>query len=402
MTETEPPDDPPDEIRPQPPPPPPPRPPQPPTTSPGPWEGHPHFRDPRPKVPKFPFADDVRDRLLFLVIDRLMWGHTVPTIIDQIQEITGRRLNRNLVYRLARYAWITGQLVSFPPRHHVLAREMAAHSNLGDIQVVPDRGGLVSSPVAEAGAQMVHDLIQDLASKRPGPVHIGFGIGQSTRRLAEILARMVYADRKSPPLVVHSLTTGHSVWDPTETPISFFGYFARNGFPDTEFVGLFAEPLVPVENYESALRSKIVQQAFERRDEIDIIISSLASAEDVHGHLYQYLARFVDPEAPERLLERGWVGDLMLRPYDAKGPMEITEGMKPITLFEIEDLVTLAHQPDKHVVLLCSPCGKCGRLKTDALAPMLTSPALHIWNHLLVDEATAGAVCGGIAGRPSS
>jgi len=393
MTDSVFPDDPSDEIVPQPPHKPPPKPP---STSHGPLGVHPHFQGSPPKVPKFPFADAVRDHLLPIVIDRLMGGLTVPTIIEQVQELTGRRLSSNLVYRFARYAWVTGQLLYLPPRHHVLARNLSAVSNVGDIQVVPDRDGPVASPVAEAGAQMVHGLIKEVASRRPGPVHIGFGIGHSTRRLAEVLARMVHADEKSPPLVVHSLTTGHSVWDPTETPISFFGYFAKRGFPETEFVGLFAAPLVPVGKYSSAIRSVIVQEAFERRHEIDITISSMASAQDEHGHLFQYLARFVDEEAPQRLLDRGWVGDHQLRPYDEHGPMPFTEGMRPITLFEIEELVALARQPEKHVVLLCGPCGKCGRPKTDALTPLLSSPDLHVWNHLLVDEATAEAVCGGI------
>ncbi len=392
-----------DKIVPQPPPPP-----QTPAEAPPedaePEDGHPHFREPRPKLPTFRFPDELRDRLLTPVFDRLMWGYTTDEIAEQIAELVNYKrtpviLNRNLIYRLARYAWMTGQIFAFPEPHEVLARDVAGLSNLGDIQVVPDRGGLVENPVAEAGAKMVHGLIKETARKREGPVHVGFGIGQSTRRLARVLARMMRADRKSPDLVVHALTTGHSVWDPLETPISFFSYFAESGFSEAKFVGLFAEPLVPVEDYADALRSQIVQEAFERRSELDVVVTSLASSADEHGHLYQYLARFVDPEAPRRLLERGWVGDQQLRPYSATEPLEITEGMKPITLFEIEDLVAFARQRGKHVVLLCSPCGKCGRVKDDALVPMLTSPKLHIWNHLLVDELTAEAVFPHIGNR---
>lgn len=355
---------------------------------------HPHFPRRRLKAPKFRFSDAVRDRLLVPALDRLLYGHKPEKVARQLLELIkcdapDVNLNRNTVYRLAHYGWMEGLVQVFAKPEQVLARDLMEGSNFGEIMVIPDREGLVENPVAQAGAKVVYELIGQTARKREGPVHVGLGIGQSTRYLAQLLALMIGADRPAPDLCFHALTTGHSVWDPLETPLTFFSYFAGGESCRTEFVGLFARPLVPVEEYEDEIRSRLVQPAFERRDEIDIVVTSIASSADPHGHLYQYLERFVDEDAPEKLRDRGWVGDQQLRPYGAEGPMSITEGMKPVTLFEIDDLVTFAHHPGKHVVVLCSPCGKCGRIKEDALRPLLTSPGLHIWNHLLLDARTA-------------
>jgi len=39
--------------------------------------------------------------------------------------------------------------------------------------------------------------------------------------------------------------------------------------------------------------------------------------------------------------------------------------------------------------LTVQPCGKCGKLRTGALLPLLVVPELRVWSELVVDAATA-------------
>jgi hypothetical protein len=55
---------------------------------------------------------------------------------------------------------------------------------------------------------------------------------------------------------------------------------------------------------------------------------------------------------------------------------------------QLADLVRLARQPGKHVILLCAPCSYCGGSKARGLLPLLRQPSLHVWNHLIVDYET--------------
>ena len=58
-------------------------------------------------------------------------------------------------------------------------------------------------------------------------------------------------------------------------------------------------------------------------------------------------------------------------------------------LYELEDLVRLADQKNKHVILMARQCGICGRTRAEALRPLLTKPALKAFSTLVLDAATA-------------
>lgn len=60
--------------------------------------------------------------------------------------------------------------------------------------------------------------------------------------------------------------------------------------------------------------------------------------------------------------------------------------------FELSELVERAGSEDRYVVLLAGPCGECGRLKSDALEPLLENPKLRLWSHLVSDVDTISAV----------
>ena len=93
--------------------------------------------------------------------------------------------------------------------------------------------------------------------------------------------------------------------------------------------------------------------------------------------------------------DAGWVGDVQFRPYNRQGPIIEECPVRAVTLFDLSDLVRMARTDDKYVVLLGGPCGECGRLKTDALIPLLTREELRLWTHLIVDVQTAGKLLSG-------
>ena len=63
--------------------------------------------------------------------------------------------------------------------------------------------------------------------------------------------------------------------------------------------------------------------------------------------------------------------------------------LRAVTLYELEDLVRIAGQKNKHVILIARQCGICGRTRAKALQPLLTNPGLKVFSTLVMDAATA-------------
>lgn len=339
--------------------------------------------DSHPHVP-----DDV---LLFEIVERFLRNpNSTEKIARDLNRIFGSSLTREAIYPALRKAVRHKLLWLSPPSDKVLRGQLAARRNQGEITVVNTIGPLATEGVPCAAASLVLDLIKQLGKERGGgPVHIGLGIGWSTMRFSKLLGALVRDDTKAPPLAIHALATAYSFWSPLETPVASFAYFADAYRPVQGFYGLFALPYVSCSEYERHLEVEIVKQAFERRDEVDIVVTSLAGVDTCpHGYLRKYLHEYSSSSIPA-LGKRGWKGDVQLRPYSDGGPLSFDPDMaKPVTLFELEDLVRLVER-GKYVVLLCGPCGRCFRSKASALAPLLDQPALKVWSHLVVDYGTA-------------
>ena len=95
-------------------------------------------------------------------------------------------------------------------------------------------------------------------------------------------------------------------------------------------------------------------------------------------------------KAIQHLEDQGVVGNVQYRPYSAEGILkEASPASRVSTLFELEDLRDWALKKGKHVVLLVSPCGRCGQRKTKALLPLLTVPELKVWSSIVLDVTTA-------------
>ncbi len=185
-------------------------------------------------------------------------------------------------------------------------------------------------------------------------------------------------------------------------PMTFFSYFAKSATP-IEFVGLISAAVVKWNDYESTKSLIGVRESFERRDEIDIIVTSLAGAGDKHGLLNVFLQGGPTPKVVEKLRQRKWRGDLQFRPYSDEKPLDIDTGVKAVSLFELSELVEIvAKQRDRYCIVVCGPCNRCLESKAKALYPLITAPALAVANHVVTDTTTAQELLdlGKAAGRP--
>ncbi|MGB9688777.1 hypothetical protein [Thermogutta sp.] len=307
-------------------------------------------------------------------------------------------LTRERIYPLFWEAVRRQYLLLCPPRESHLASEIRKAFGLesfpeDSIQVVNVRGPEAARNVSAVAADLTFQLIHRLRGKKE-KVHVGLGAGYSSMMVARRLAQRVYSDLQCPPLVLHAISAGGFFIDqPYKAPVTYFGYFSEVITP-VEYVGLFSEPLVSRQEYDRVRQNPSVRHSFERAKEIDIVITSFAAAQDEHGMLGQFLKALqqegtITQAEIDTMVRAGWVGDVQFRPYSASGPILEECPVQVVTLFEIEELVALAQQPNKYVVLIAGPCSECQRLKTDALRPLLTNPRLRLWTHLVMDLATA-------------
>lgn len=320
----------------------------------------------------------------------------------QTEEVRKSKVNstRPKVYEIVREAVKRDFVRLNPPEESTLASNIWYRYQIDDdkrhIRVVNIRGrgladhGTISDQIALAGANTVLQLILQVARKKSGDrVRVGLGAGRTAMNVARHLGRLVSSEPDCPKLAIHAVTSGFAM-DPRPAPVTFFRFFDESKV-DIEYVPLFSAPIVRYQDYEEVKQQPVVVDAFHRAPEIDVVVTSLASAQDPDGLLNQLLKNEPDDMIND-LKRRGWIGDVQFLPYSESGPILLSNGNRAVTLFELDDLVERANADDKHVVLVAGPCNQCGRHKTDALAPLLRNKALRMWDHLITDIETAVAL----------
>ena len=227
-------------------------------------------------------------------------------------------------------------------------------------------------------------------------VHLGLGAGYAAMEVAKRLAGR--ADAQTPKLTLHAISPG-GFYIPKEQmdPTVYFHYFINAGL-DVECVGLFSTPVVATEDFERLKRNPSLRRCFERRDEIDIIATSLASADDEHGLFRKYFEHLraenlVDASALPALEAQGWVGDVLFQPFSPTGALT-PRSYRAVALFTFDELAAFSRRPGKHVVVIGGPCGACGAPKTNALRPLLENERARLWTRLIVDRDAAKALLG--------
>lgn len=298
------------------------------------------------------------------------------------------------IYPIVNLARDKGFYRILAPLAEACAREIASRFGRAPetIQVVEARGPSAVDMVAERAAVHVLELIRELGKrKEKDRVRVGFVGGRTVMGVTRRLAEHLRCAPELPRLGLHAVCSGFDARAATTAPTSFFSFF--DGIPaDVETVGLFAPPVVDAKDYERVMSARGVVESFREAEKIDIVVTGLSATADDHGALKDLYD--VSDESLAALEAANVVGDVSYSPYSNEGPVVLDSGPRAVTLFQIRDLVELAARRDKHVVLVASPCPApgCGRLRADALLPLLAHRELKVWTSVLLDEETAQRV----------
>ncbi len=330
--------------------------------------------------------DKSYDALLYDLCRLFFEGKHAAEISTELTDRYPWKITREGVYPRLREARKFLKLL--PPLVDLLKDELVEEFDLvPDSVVVVDAYRELGHPIAEAGANLACDLIRDLGQARRNPVHLGFGPGSATRLLAHHLGQQLRSEPRSPDLALHAITAGCLSESAQYSPISFFSFFDQNVVKEAH--GFFTDVLVPLARYPNVKKRPGYAEAFKCRDDIDIIFTGLGDTSHEHDS-YRTMIETSGKRALRHLEDQGVVGNVQYRPYSAEGIInEASPASRVSTLFELEDLRDWAAKKGKHVVLLVSPCGLCGRRKTKALLPLLTVPDLKVWSSIVLDVATA-------------
>jgi hypothetical protein len=333
------------------------------------------------------------------------------SVADWLQKVKGRPdITREKIYPMFWEACHRGFLLLQPPAEHHLRKKMEnnffLYKHPGEVTVVNVSGENAAQHVTSIAADQIVELIERVWKEKQGKypndqkkqaVHIGMGAGYATMLVARRLAYKIRSGAEVPPIVLHAISSGGFLPnEPYKSPSTYFSYFDP-ALMDVKFVALFSATVVSNSDYENQKANPAIRHSFEKREEIDIIVTSLASADHEHGLLGQYLTHLIDQRLISRnvldkMRQAGWVGDVQFRPYSANGPLpENVCPVRAVTLFELDELVKIAKDRTngKYVVLVAGPCGECGETKKNALRPLLANEKLRLWTHLIVDTKTA-------------
>ncbi len=332
---------------------------------------------------------DIDDYQLLSVCQDFLDEVPLHEILERFNHSAPEPIKRENVYPLLREARKRGYFEVHPPANYTLQQRIIDVFDVEEdrVTVLRTRGMDGLDYVAHETAKVMLRLIREVSATRDR-VRIGLGGGTSVMRVARELADLLSLEASLPKLGLHALTSGFDVNRPQTAPVMFFGFFDQLS-ADIEFVGLFAQAVVKQGQYKEVMKDPGVMESFSRSRDIDIVITSLASAQDPDGELTHFLKVGQADQFVGTLKKRGWLGDVLYRPFNSTEPITIERGERAVSIFELDDLVQLAAKPNKHVVLIGAPCNRCGRPKGDAMKPLFREKKLRLWSHVVMDMEAA-------------
>jgi hypothetical protein len=253
--------------------------------------------------------------------------------------------------------------------------------------VVETAGAHDNAKVAAVAAELALDHLEEIVKAKRGPVvGLGLGPGRATLDFCRAFGGLLAGYPEPVKLRLVAISAGCPANAPEYASISFFNLFPKHLVESK--VGLFAETLVPLKEFEAIKQRAGVKEAFAARESIDLVVTSMGDVWDDDDLLSMFLLQ--SDQDLGQLRAAGWIGNVQYRPYSATGPVrEKPSDLRAVTLFELEDLARIAGQKNKHVILIARQCGICGRTRAEALRPLLTNPGLKVFSTLVLDGATA-------------
>jgi DNA-binding transcriptional regulator LsrR (DeoR family) len=295
------------------------------------------------------------------------------------------------IYPLIAEAVRRGFLRLVPPVDQQLAKQVADKYPClqpGTLRVVQTAGSHDNAKVAVVAAELALQHLADVLKAKGGAeAGVGLGPGRATLDFCRAFSSLLAGYAEPVKLKLVAISAGCPANQPEYASLSFFNLFPAHVVQ--EKVGLFAETLVPQEAFDKIKQRAGAREAFEARESIDLVVTSMGDVRDEHDLLSMFLRQSSRRDFA-RLLRQGCIGNVQYRPYTAKGPVAEKPGdLRAVTLYELDDLVQLAREKNKHVILIARQCGRCERTRADALRPLLTNPKLKVFSTLVLDAATA-------------
>jgi len=339
------------------------------------------------------------EEIMSLVCLYLCKGLSLADIAKVLKREHQVPMTRQEPYEIIQQAARRGRLCYSPPLESDLQLKISArHSGwLRGMEVVNTS---TAYHVALQGARTLLNLVRErvAANKSPDvPVRIGWAGGHTMRKVAkefsELLRRPV--DGLPRKIVFHGAVAAFDTAHPFNDTNGFFTYFAKDSAMrvEPEFMCLPAPVVVEKEVLSAIQKCKGIREAREAAKDLDILVTSGSCWNDPHS-MYRYYMVDSD-EIRKRLEAAGIVGDIMLLPVGADGPLEADAAqLRAVTLFE--DLSALEKFVDggMAVLLVLGPCGNCGTLKTELLKAVLDMRQ-HLISHLVVDSRAASEYLSG-------
>lgn len=340
---------------------------------------------PRPPRP-------ISDALLYRVATLLLKEGLSPQEIAKKIEVEfpqEKNFTRQSVYRYIPDAVERGFVRLVSPLDAALAEKLANVTRWGlttdQLHIVPTSSASENMLVAIKAAEVVLELIRRKQKDLRRNVRLGLGPGRGTKEVAEALGQLLKGETEIGKFDLHAIAAGCPARAPEFSSPSFFNLFPRQSIGQK--IGLFAESTIKVKDFTLEFQQRPgLAEAFESRDEIDIVVSAMGVFEDTHD----LLRAFLDDRSLERMEHVGVVGNVQYRPYTNMGPyVERDDDWRAITLFELSDFAKMVREGHRRVVLIARQCGVCGMTRARALRPLLEVPELRVFSELVMDAATA-------------
>ena len=259
-------------------------------------------------------------------------------------------------------------------------------------RIVRSRGLLdVAFQTASWLLQLIRECRKEQSNQKE--IHIGFAGGGLLREIARLLSdklRRASEEFRDITFVFHAMVAGFNPRDPMNDPNAFFSYFVAD--PRTisvRFINLLAPGIATDEAVRTLKTIHAISEAYTAADDLNIIVTSAGAHWDTKcSRLCQLcMEDKSSPQSFARLKEAETIGDVLWRPINRRGPVEIETGIRAMTLIDLNQLPNLIAQKKK-VVLTLGPCGTCGNPKGEILRAVLNWPEPHV-THVIADSRTA-------------
>lgn len=365
---------------------------------------------------KWKISERRQNELMSLVSSLFCDGLANADIIEQVKkkeflETCASDLSAENVWDLLRVAAGKGMITHTPPNDLRLCNLLKTkYQWLGERLIVTNSAA--TKALAEQAATKLMDMIRNVCKLRNRrEVHVGFAGGMTLRAVAKRLAQLLMEPHPDNPetLVFHAMVAGFDDDDFYADPNSFISYFVARKYPvRVRLVRLPLPGIIESARYQEFQSLPGIRRVFERRGEIDIIVTSGSLWSDSSSTLRAYLKAAAEESQHDsqsgdtdvshsddleiEFTRQEVIGDLLWHPINKQGLVNVASKYKVTTLMELDDLPGFINNTGS-VLLVMGCSGISGMPKSELLRTILDLHGTHNWvTDVVTDSPTVEGV----------